>query len=265
MFHLCLLKLFLQVEEKPPATLDSYVSGSPSHDPGRGDEPSLSVCHKEAGSGLQHGGTEAPSANAEGSSSKDERPAKWPKENSKGDGRTRTSPAKTGTATWTLLLAFLQEWQQRLEKMEQQEAQEGAIKLGVALRNPQDQSLEWIYQRWNPDLKALEPVPGADPVNHKVMMGWLAEVTQGMAARQSLLRFHSTRFLAESYQGETVTFLLTLGFRDPFMARMYNLLGLMRGLGSTKVAAFRMRPAKAERQPLVQVLEERYPAPVRQR
>ena len=55
MFHLCLLKLFLQVKEKPPATLDSYVSGSPGHDPGRGDEPSLSVCHKEAGSRLQHG------------------------------------------------------------------------------------------------------------------------------------------------------------------------------------------------------------------
>ena len=86
-----------------------------------------------------------------------------------------------------------------------------------------------------------------------------------MAATQSLLRFHSTRPLAESYQGETVTFLLTLGFRDPFMARMYNLLGLMRGLGSTKAAASRMRPAKAERQPLVKVLEERYPAPVRQR
>ena len=34
------------------------------------------------------------------------------------------------------------QWQQRLEKMEQQEAREGAIKLGVALRNPQDQSLE---------------------------------------------------------------------------------------------------------------------------
>ena len=85
------------------------------------------------------------------------------------------------------------------------------------------------------------------------------------AATQSLLRFHSTRPLAESYQGETVTFLLTLGFRDPYMARMYNLLGLMHGVGSKKVAAFRMRPAKAERQPLVKVLEERFPAPVRQR
>ena len=94
-------------------------------------------------------------------------------------------------------------------------------------------------------------------------MGWLAQVTQGMAAAQSLIRF-TRQGLAESYQGETVTFLLILGLRDPFMARMYNLLGLMCGLGSTKVAAFRMRPAKAERQP-VKVLEERCPAPVRQR
>ena len=67
----------------------------------------------------------------------------------------------------TLFLAFLQEWQQHLEKMAQPEAQEGAIKLGAAQRNAQDQSLEWIYQRWNPEQKALEPVPGADPVNHR--------------------------------------------------------------------------------------------------
>ncbi|CAE7407379.1 unnamed protein product [Symbiodinium pilosum] len=40
----------------------------------------------------------------------------------------------------TLFLAFLQEWQQHLEKMAQPEAQEGAIKLGVAQRNAQDQS-----------------------------------------------------------------------------------------------------------------------------
>ena len=55
MFHLCLLKLFLQVKDKPPATLINYVSGGPSHDTGRGDEPSFPVCNQAAGSGLQYG------------------------------------------------------------------------------------------------------------------------------------------------------------------------------------------------------------------
>ena len=87
MFHLCLLKLFLQVKDKPPATLVNYVSGSPSHDTDRGDEPSLPVCHQAAGSGLQHGWDSSPINEAGGSSSKEERPSKWPEENSKGDSR----------------------------------------------------------------------------------------------------------------------------------------------------------------------------------
>ena len=43
--------------------------------------------------------------------------------------------------------------------------------------------------------------------------------------------------------------------RDPYMNRMHNLLHLRRGLGTTKVTAFLMRPAKAERQPLLRVVE----------
>ena len=63
--------------------------------------------------------------------------------------------------------------------------------------------------------------------------------------------------------GETVTFLLTLGHRGPFMDRAHCLLTLMSGLGATKVAAFRIRPARMERQPLAQILEERFPPPNR--
>ena len=136
-------------------------------------------------------------------------------------------------------------------------AQDGAIKMGIAQKE-EGKELAWIYQRWGQEQKKLEKVPNQDPVAHSVVMGWMTEILQGMAATRSVLRFHSTRPLAESYQGETVTFLLTLGFRDPFMNRMRTLLGLMCGLGATKVAAFRMRPAKAERQPLVRVLEERF-------
>ena len=55
MFHLCLLKLLLQVREKPSATLDRYVRGSSEHDSSRGDAASISVCHEAASPGFQHG------------------------------------------------------------------------------------------------------------------------------------------------------------------------------------------------------------------
>ena len=162
----------------------------------------------------------------------------------------------------TMLLALIQEWLDRLERVQEEQALAGALQLGICQKEP-GQELEWLYLRWDPEAKKLIRDTQRDPVKHSVFMEWLKELQQGMAASQSLLRFHSTRPLAESYQGETVTFLLTLGYRDPFMDRAHRLLGLMSGLGSTKVAAFRIRPAKMERQPLARILEERFPPPNR--
>ena len=162
----------------------------------------------------------------------------------------------------TMLLALIQEWLDRLERVQEEQALAGALQLGICQKEP-GQELEWLYLRWDPEAKKLIRDTQRDPVKRSVFMEWLKELQQGMAASQSLLRFHSTRPLAESYQGETVTFLLTLGYRDPFMDRAHRLLGLMSGLGSTKVAAFRIRPAKMERQPLARILEERFPPPNR--
>ena len=123
------------------------------------------------------------------------------------------------------------------------------------------QELEWLYFKWDPDEKKMCRDPERDPVKHNMFMGWLKALQLGMASSQSLLRFHSTQPLAEKYQGETVTFLLTLGYRDAFMDRARCLLSLMSGLGASKVAAFRIRPARMERQPLARILEERFPPP----
>ena len=146
-----------------------------------------------------------------------------------------------------MFLALLQEWLDRLEEILEKEALEGAIKLGVAQLVPQLE-LEWLYLLWDQEAKKMVKDPKRGPVNHKVFMAWLKELQLGIASSQSLLRFHSTRPLAENYQGETVTFLLTLGHRDQFIDRAHQLLTLMSGLGSTKVAAFRIRPARLERQ-----------------
>ena len=161
-----------------------------------------------------------------------------------------------------MFLALIQEWMDRLDKVLEPQAKEGAIKLGIAQLDSK-QDLEWLYLLWDMEAKKMVPDSKKDAVQHTVFMAWLKELQLLIASTQSLLRFHSTRPLAESYQGETVTFLLTLGHRDQAMDRAHKLLTLMCGLGATKVAAFRIRPARMERQPLAKIIEERFPAPAR--
>ena len=170
-----------------------------------------------------------------------------------GEGRSLLEPSANNAA---------QEWLDRMARITEDQALAGAIKLGICQMEP-GQELEWLYLKWDAESKKLIRDAQRDPVKHAVFMGWLKELQLGMASSQSLLRFHSTRPLAESYQGETVTFLLALGYRDPFMDRAHYLLTLMSGLGATKVAAFRIRPARMERQVLARILEERFPPPNR--
>ena len=85
----------------------------------------------------------------------------------------------------------------------------------------------------------LEPTDGNVPCPASGVAGQVGEDSGEGSPRGS----------HKAYQGETVTFLLPLGHRDQFIDRAHQLLTLMSGLGSTKVAAFRIRPARMETAP----------------
>ena len=84
------------------------------------------------------------------------------------------------------------------------------------------------------------------------------ELQEVISAPNVLQRFHSTRRMSSAYEGETVTFLLSVGLRDPQAAQAWGLL--LRSCG--KVIGLRMRPTRMDRQPIAKVVAERFPPPM---
>ena len=96
------------------------------------------------------------------------------------------------------------------------------------------------------------------------LVGQLTELQQVISA-PTVLRFHSTRRMSSTYEGETVTFLLSVGLRDPKAAQAWGLLNNLSGNSSGKVIGLRMRPTRMDRQPVAKVVAERFPPPAPRR
>ncbi|CAE7244164.1 unnamed protein product [Symbiodinium microadriaticum] len=92
------------------------------------------------------------------------------------------------------------------------------------------------------DKEAMEKIEDVQPMLHSHIVTSLDHLQQTITAPHALLKFHSTRRMAESYQGETAWVMLT------------NLCGC----GASKVLGLRLWPAKMDRQPLAKVLAERF-------
>ena len=97
-----------------------------------------------------------------------------------------------------------------------------------------------------------------EPLTHMQVMEHLSSILQSCEAPGAILKFQSTRPLAEQHR-TPVTFLLSIGMREPKCLILYRAMMAMCGNGSSKVINVRVRPVKTERQPLLKILRERYP------
>eukprot|EP00439_Symbiodinium_sp_Y106_P050243 s2634_g6.t1 len=104
-----------------------------------------------------------------------------------------------------------------------------------------------------------------EPLKQSQIIASLQELQTVITAPNVLQRFHSTRRMASAYEGETVTFLLSVGLRDPKSAQAWGLLTNLCGNSSGKVIGLRMRATRMDRQPLAKVVSERFPPPATRR
>ena len=117
----------------------------------------------------------------------------------------------------------------------------------------------WNYLRWNYDKEELEtseqpPLPDAE------LRSLLTVLKTSIGAPGVLLRFHSSRKLVEQHKS-AVTFFLGIGMRDPQALICYRALQQLCFNSSTQLIKMRLKPVKMERQPLVNILQEKFPAP----
>ncbi|CAE7731380.1 unnamed protein product [Symbiodinium sp. CCMP2592] len=165
-----------------------------------------------------------------------------------------------------LFMGLLQVWLERMRALEvpgdEAEAlRKSIVDKGYAQMPEGTTELQWLYLRWNSTTKALEKVPDAEPMFQSQVVTMLVQLQATREAPNALLRFRSTRRMAEEYAGETVTFLLTVGHRDPMAAQAWGMLTNLCGNGAGKVIGLKMKPAKMDRQPLAKVVAERFPPP----
>ena len=159
-----------------------------------------------------------------------------------------------------LFIAVLQMWYERMRVLESDEALRNQVIAQGYAEIPEGMTeLHWFYMRWNQDKEAMEKVEDVQPMLHSQIITSLDHLQQTIVAPHALLKFHSTRKMAESYQGETVTFLLSIGLRDPRASQAWGMLTNLCGCAASKVLGLRLRPTKMDRQPLAKVLAERFP------
>ncbi|CAE7658778.1 unnamed protein product [Symbiodinium necroappetens] len=130
------------------------------------------------------------------------------------------------------------------------------------------------------ELKAQEATASADTVDRLAQLGYIRELEPSdqpplsdtelrslftvlktsIEAPGVLIRFHSSRKLVEQHK-TAVTFFLRIGMRDPQALICYRALQQLSYNASTQLVKMRLKPVRMERQPLVKVLQERFPAP----
>ena len=115
-----------------------------------------------------------------------------------------------------LFQALLEHWKLRLRALEaSEELRNLMVQHGLATLEEGVPELQWGYQRWNPTLEKLEPVT---PMHQSQVVETLVQLESTISAPNALVQFHATRKLVEKLEGDTITFLMGVGLRDP-MAR----------------------------------------------
>eukprot|EP00439_Symbiodinium_sp_Y106_P041099 s4702_g5.t1 len=153
-----------------------------------------------------------------------------------------------------LFLALCQVWLERMRALEAATAEaqalrERIIELGQAFIPEGQSELHWWYMRWDPTTSTLMKLADVEPLKQSQIVNSLTELQQVISSPTVLQRFHSTRRMSSTYEGETA----------------WGLLNNLSGNSSGKVIGLRMRPTRMDRQPVAKVVAERFPPPAPRR
>ncbi|CAE7331519.1 PPT2, partial [Symbiodinium necroappetens] len=87
----------------------------------------------------------------------------------------------------------------------------------------------------------------------------LIQLEATIAAPNALVQFHVPKKLSENLEGDTITFLMGVGLRDPMASQAWGMMTNLCGLSGGRLIGLRIRPARTDRQPIAKVLAEKFP------
>ena len=162
------------------------------------------------------------------------------------------SPEKlTRNLRTTVILALLQELQQRATRIqENKEARDIAVSRGWIKDD------KWLFLRWSHESSALEEDSNATPVPLTVFATQIQRAMVLLKEPAVLHKYQSTRPLAEEMTGNTLCFMSEISLRGPSAQELWGLIDSWYGLAALNLIGLRIRPARAVRSKLAEVVQE---------
>ena len=113
----------------------------------------------------------------------------------------------------------------------------------------------WVFQRWNPELKALEVDPNKSALTHETLMKIIVDI-QSLTHRETLSRFHVLKSLEPEMEGQTVRVMMDIALWCPEADRMFQQLSALQGNAALQIVGLQFRRSTMQRSPVIKQLME---------
>lgn len=159
----------------------------------------------------------------------------------------------------TLLLAYMTEFHERLRHAMEPEQKEAFLKEGWLQETSTGTSPNppcWTYSKWNPERKEAVIDTSRTPITHAQVLDSVARLLKLLSNSGLVHKFRATRPLAERYDSNILTFLMTVATRGEEADQLFATMLLLTDCNATRLMCTRVAKERQRRQPLAQVLSK---------
>ena len=169
--------------------------------------------------------------------------------------RDETPERVTLSLRTTLLLAYMTEFHERLRHAMEPDNKEASLKEGW-LQEAGTSPPCWTYSKWDPDRKEAIIDTSRTPITHAQVLDSVARLLKLLSNSSLVHKFRATRPLAETYESNILTFLMTVATRGQEADQLFATLLLLTDCNATRLMCTRIAKERQRRQPLAQVLSQ---------
>ena len=154
----------------------------------------------------------------------------------------------------TLLLAYMTEFHERLRHALEEENKEAYLKEGWLQES--GTSPCWTYSKWNPERREAIIDTSRTPITHAQILDSVARLLKLLSDSSLVHKFRATRPLAENYESNILTFLMTVATRGQEADQLFATMLLLTDCNATRLMRTRIAKERQRRQPLAMVLSK---------
>ncbi|CAE7256942.1 unnamed protein product, partial [Symbiodinium sp. KB8] len=163
----------------------------------------------------------------------------WREQVTKKDSKLRDTPLKQAMF-WSLMQFVINTLEQPSEANNTLAKNSGWI----------DGNGRWVFQRWNPEMRALEVDSSRSALSHEELLRIIKEI-QSLIHPETLSRFHVLRQLEPQMEGQTVRVMMDIALRCPEATQLFQGLTALQGNSALQLVGLQFKRSTMQRPPLI--------------